>query len=327
MNCNLSLEKRLLVRARRFLFLALGLAVCGAISGCASNGVSVLAWQSSRTPIKPSEVKVYPNFKNLSAPWQVEGMVSANILPLLSNTPANREEVMRNTAADLGVNMLVGVQSSLNGDGLLDHSNAILAKTGVINEANRQVPKFIVFLPAVNFKIDKDPSIDKLDGYIREHIRYFLTYAKGYYVYGNDLLGMASAGILQGNIDPATFIEPLGIIPDYALLCDVTGYDESGNIVTSRTRSLRLTLTLFDVKERRIAWSSETLGTSKQSYLGSVFMIDGGLLGGLAKMQTRKEETLSIVRKAVRDATDSLPVVDGFQAGPLNFMRGQLNEK
>lgn len=327
-NFNFDTKKSVFEPMKRFWFLLASLTVFSVTTGCGtSNGVSILARQATRNPIKPSEVRVYPTLRGVSEPWRIEGMISANILPLMKNTPENRVDLMKDTAANLGINSLVGIRSSVNRHFFLGHSNAILVNTGTLSEASVQVPKFIAFVPKVNFKIENNPSLEKLDDYIREYIRYFLTYSKGYYVYRYDPPGITNSDILQGSLEADLLTDPLGVIPDYALLCDVTGYDEAGNIVVSQVRSLKLAMILYDIKEKKIVWSSDTSASSEQSYVGSVFSLGGGLLGGLAKMRTPHEETLFLIRRAVREAITTLPEPSGFQAGPLNFMRGQLNEK
>ena len=119
---------------------------------------------------------------------------------------------------------------------------------------------------------------------------------------------ISSSDILQGSINPAALSEPLGIAPDYALLCDVNGYDETGNIVVSRVRTVKITMTLFDLREKRIAWTATTSGVSKQSLL----------FDGWVNLRTRKEDDLMIVRNAILDAMDTVPMVNGFRGGAIS---------
>lgn len=294
-------------RVRCCFIFAVALMVCVAISGCTINRVSILALESSAKPVKPSEVKFYPSLKDVSEHWKLEGMISANLVPIMRNSSQNREELIRNTIAGLGINTVVGVQS-LDGNGLFGLSNAILANIGTAGNENIQTtPKFIAFLPAINYKIEKDPSMPKLDDYLLEHIQHFFSYSKGYYVYYNASSGITNADILKGNIDSDVLAEPLGIAPHYALLCDVDAHKEFGTAWVYRTRTLMITLTLYDLKEKKVVWTSTTSGNAKQGYLG------------FAGLLTKKEETCLIIRKALTEAMDSLPKVTGFRMGPANF--------
>lgn len=292
--------------SRRIFPLAFLLMIVTVLSGCTINRVSILAPAPSAHPVKPGDVRLYSSFKDMAQPWKIEGMISAKLLPIMRNSPDNREELIRNTVAARGINAVVGVQATLNGNMLLGISNAILANTGVSNEERvNNLPKFIVVLPAINYRIEKDPSMDKFDEILREHLQHFMGYSKGYYVYHHPI-GPCNSEILQDRISPETLGEPLGIVPHYALLCDIDGYDESGNVIFYRARSIKITLTLFDLKEKKIAWTSNVSGNSKQSIL----------LQGLAFIKTRNEETCVMIRRALTDAMDSLPKVAGFQMGP-----------
>lgn len=310
MKSNLFLAANRIKRMKCFFVLTVSLIVCVAISGCTVNRVSALTREQTGTPVKASEVRFFPTFKDISAPWMIEGMISAYTMPIMSNSAEKREALIRNTVADMGVNTVVGLQS-LTGVGT---SNGILANVGTNSQKNAQpMPKFIVFLPAVNFMIEKDASMSNLDDELRERIQYLMSYTKGYYVYRYDVPGVSNASVLQSGIDPAALVEPLGIMPDFALLCDVVGYDESGNIMTSSAKTLKINMTLFDLKEKKVFWTSTGSGMSTQSFLmGSIPL---GPLFSMSQLLTNSEERSLIVRKAISDAIDSLPKVHGFQGG------------
>ena len=99
-------------------------------------------------------------------------MISAYTLPIISNSAEKREMLVRNTIAGLGINAVVGLQSNIGEDvGPTGHSNGILANIGTVQQKDAQrMPKFIVCLPPVNFKTEKDASMNKLDDYLREQI-------------------------------------------------------------------------------------------------------------------------------------------------------------
>lgn len=303
-----AIETNLNKKMECFFILAVSFIICVVVSGCTVNRVSILTREPTGTSVNASEVKFYPSFNDMRDPWQLEGMISAYTLPIMSNSADKREALIKNTIADLGINAVVGLQS-LTGAGHVGLSNGILAKMGIARQKDaKTMPKFIVFLPAVNLKIEKEASMPNLDDYLREHIQYFLSYTKGYYVYRYDPPGISNADVLQGSIDPAALVEQLGIATDYALLCDVVGYDETGNIVVYRARTLKITMTLFDLKEKRVAWSATTSGESKQSFL----------LLGLPGLLTQKEEEILLIRNAIMNAMDSLPMVHGFRGGTIS---------
>ncbi len=294
---------------------AICLMVCMLISGCTVNKMSLLTCQPTGAPVKASEVKLFPRFNDIKEPYQVEGMISAYTLPIMSNTVEKRVALIKETAADLGLNAVIGLQYDikLGPSGPLDErvgpgrSNALLANIGRARQQNPEnLPKFIVCLPALNFnKIEKGRVTDLLYKYLREHILYSLGYQKGYYVYKCYAPGVDNASILNGSASLEALGEPIGIAPDFALLCDVEGYDEDrdekGNIVI---KTLRLTMTLFDLKEKKAVWTSTTRGISSKSVLARYPS------GGLPFLMP---ETISA---ALMKAVDTMPSVKGFRRGP-----------
>jgi hypothetical protein len=182
MQINFCVITNLIKRIERGFLLILSFLVLIILSGCAINRVSILNPQQSVHPIKESEVKFFSSFKDISEPWRIEGMLSVHRVPLVSNNAENRVAIIKETAAAQGINAVVGLQS-LSGDGHISVSNAILASMGTKwQKEDQDKSKFIVLLPPVDFKIDKDASINKFGDYIREYIQYLLSYTKGYYV-------------------------------------------------------------------------------------------------------------------------------------------------
>lgn len=87
-----------------FFLLTITLILFTLISGCTVNRISLLTSEQTNTPIQPSYVKIYPTFKEISTPCQLEGMISAYTLPIAANSSEKRETLIKNTAAELGVN-------------------------------------------------------------------------------------------------------------------------------------------------------------------------------------------------------------------------------
>lgn len=122
--------------------------------------------------------------------------------------------------------------------------------------------------------------------------------------------GVDNSAILQGRAALERLGEPIGIAPDFALLCDVEGYDEQGYIVLRRSKTLRLTFTLYDLQEKKAVWTSTSEALAVKSLLGSV------LAGGLPELLA--PDDFKIVSAAFLKAIASMPAVNGFQHGPAS---------
>jgi hypothetical protein len=323
---NAVLKIRQVKKKGRFYLLAASLLICMALSGCTVNRVSLLTRQPTGSPVKEISVKFFPNFKEMNEPWRLEGMISAYTLPIVNNTQKKREALIKETAAGMGINAVVGLLPDV-GSGVkrTGRTTGLLANVGTkLRDNEEAMPKFIVCLPPVNFKIERNPSMAKLDDYLREYIQFFFSYMKGYYVYKYDAPDLNNDNILQGSIDSAILNEPLGITPDFALLCDVDGYDEKGNIALQRSYTLKLKMTLFDLKEKKPVWTSRTEGISTKSLLGAFVM--GGLVAGplgstlFVAGEVASDDDLHTARFALMNAMDSLPAVKGFRGGAISSM-------
>ena len=299
-----------------FLTLVLSFMIGSVVSGCSVNRISLMSSSPTGSSIQENEVKIYASFKDIEEPWKLEGMICNWHAPLMHNTPKNREEDLRNAAAKLGANAVIGLNSNvgkalaeaLGGDSYAAiRTLAILAKTGSTQENNQTLPKFIVCLPPVNFNIEKTSGTSNLNDLLLDYIQLLLGYGKGYYAYRSNAKDINSMSILNGTVDATTLHEPLGIAPHYALLCDVNGYDQKGNIVTGQWQSLEIALTLYDLEERKAIWTCSTEG---ESFHKSI------LFNGLIVLWVdfvRKD--LDAVLDTVDKATETLPVVKGFQKG------------
>ncbi|MEJ2407177.1 MAG: hypothetical protein P8171_23415 [Candidatus Thiodiazotropha sp.] len=128
-----------------FAFLALTLE-----SGCTLNRVSILSQDISNEHVGSSDIKLYPSFNDITEPWQLVGMISAYTLPLTSNTAENRLALVRDQAATLGANAIVGLRQNV-GKSIAkpEHSNGLLVKVGESLTPKPNLAKFIVCMPPV----------------------------------------------------------------------------------------------------------------------------------------------------------------------------------
>jgi len=186
--------------------LATRLLICAVVSGCASNRVSMVTGQTARTPVKASKVKVFSNFKEIGSPWRIEGMFSNWAAPVANNTPQQREALIKETVAELGINAVVGLLPNV-GDGVrhLSHTHGIMVTLGSTRQQDREsLPKFFVYLPPVNFKIERTPATGRLNDQLLEYVQHLLGYGKGYYAYYGNATGVDNISILQGKRQPCS---------------------------------------------------------------------------------------------------------------------------
>ena len=306
--------------------LAVSLLICALLSGCTHLRVSNVARQPPGTPIKASDVQFVSSFKDIKGPWRLEGTISGYMAPLFKNNAENRESYLREMAADMGINTVVGFLPNVGeGVGGVSHVHVIMANSGSSQEQNSDpMPKFIICLPPANFKIEKTPPLSKLDEYLREYLQYVLGYGKGYYAYYCNTPGVDNSSILQGNASLDGLSEPIGIQPDFALLSDVDGYDVEGNIVIRRSNTLKLTMTLYDIKEKKSVWSCSTEGICSSSLLGAFFIgLVAGPVGGIVNATVEgvadSKDVLRSVSNAVNNAMKDFPEVKGFKKGGGGF--------
>jgi hypothetical protein len=266
-------------------------------------------------PIKTEDVKVVSTFNDIGPSYRVEGLLSAMVLPLMKNNVENRKVLIKQLAAQNGINAVVGLQPNV-GDVFYKVGIAvgILAQTGTSVPDGAVFPaKFIVCLPPINFKIDKDPSMANIDSYLRDSIQFHFSSMKGYYVYRSDLPITDLS-----NMHPS--VHSLGIPADYVLQCNVEGYDETGNITVKRVKTLKIIMSLFDIKDRKIVWTQATEGVSGKSILLSVLkgVVFGGVVGAPLMVMADSDLTLSDDFKTVDDAMSKIidtvpPAIPGFK--------------
>jgi hypothetical protein len=247
------------INGNRFSVLSVALLVCMVVSGCTVNRVKILSCQSTEAPIKASDVKLFSSFKEVSEPWRLEGMINAYTMPIMRNTEENRIALIKEEAAGRGINAVIGLQHP-TGTAVrrVGRSVGLLAKVGGASKKTADaMPKFIVCFPPVHY-LEEDLSKSDLDDYLLEFMQFYLGYYKGYYVYRCNAPGISKNSILQNGVSPQALSEPIGIAPDYALLCDV-GWEEVGfQFVGTKTGqsysalySLTITMTLIDLNERK----------------------------------------------------------------------------
>ena len=284
--------------------LTLCVASIAILTGCPSRSVSMWTRGPAGNPIKTDDVKLVSTFKDIGLSYKVEGLLCASVLPGIKNNAERQEVLVKEVAAEQGVNSIIGFQPKI-GELFRDSSNGaiaigILAKSGITaKENNAPPPKFIVCLPPVKFKIDKTQSMDSLDAVLRDAIQFYFSSIKGYYVYRTDLPLADTSDMTLDSFDS------LGIPADYLLNCAVEGYDETGNNVTGRVKALKINMILFDLKERKTVWAQASEGFSlKYSLIDFLLTGPAGLL--MHKLTTPPDE-LTVVWRAIESVIDTVP--------------------
>jgi hypothetical protein len=296
---------------RKFCILILCVVSLLILTGCPSSRVSMWTRGQAGAPIKPEDVKMVSTFKDIGSSYNVAGLLSAMALPRMKNSAERREIVVKEIAAEQGIDTIIGFQPKI-GELFWDTTSCgiavgILAHSGFSsNEISGPPPKFIVCLPPVKFKIDKDPSMEKLDDFLRDCIQFYFSSMKGYYVYRTALPINSISNM------PVDNFMTLGIPADYVLNCVVEGYDETGNIVTGRVKALKIKMSLFDLKERKTVWAQTTEGISLQ-YSLMEFLLTGPV-GLLEHKLTTPSDEFRVVNGAIKNVLDTVPpAIAGFK--------------
>jgi hypothetical protein len=291
------------------------------LCGCASNKVSYISRQPAMASIAASEVKLFPDFHAMGEPWLLEGMISVS-RPQMTNTPESRQEIVREVAARLGSNGIVGMLPSAGRRvSRIDCSTALLVAFGSHQPKSASpLPKFIVCMPPAHFKVATVHPQMELQQYLLARIQDLLGFQKGYYVYWCDGPGVDGLSISQGKVTAKALSEPLGIKPEYALLIDVEGLNQQGEVVTNYARTYKITLTLFDLQERKIAAASSSTGVPHEGSL--VPMLAGarfgpGIVAGQAAAEGQRaggppNEYIALYT-ALTQAIKTLPSPSGFR--------------
>lgn len=274
-------------------------------SGCTVNKVTCYTAHPVGAPIKTSEVKVISKITDADKPYQVEGMLRTMVLPVMRNTPEARENLATATAAKMGINGLVGLlpgkSSYCPG---FEQTSGLFARFGASqSEGENKREKFIICMPHAKFRMDQTAQTAKIDSYLRDEIQYNIG-ERGYYAYPCENEGVDAASIMEGKVNVDSFRKPLGIDPDYALLCDVEGYDKKGVPVMASFYSLKINLSLFDLKDRKVVWTTQKTGGS-----GEGMLLPGGLIWALVMNSDDhlRESIYALVSKMMKE----IPEVPG----------------
>jgi hypothetical protein len=301
--------------------LAIVLLVCMVVSGCTVNRVRVLSRQSAKTPVRAEDVRLFSSAQEISEPWRLEGMIAAYTMPIMSNTVEKRVALIKEEAASRGIDAVIDLQHP-SGSAVMHigRSVGVLAKTGAAQNQNADpLPKFIVCLPPFSSSVGKDLSTNGLDEYLLEYAKYYLGYYKGYYVYRCNTPGISKAGILQNGVSPGALIGPISIAPDFILMADVK-WDETGSLYMGGkdysflvpTLSLKITMTLIDLKERKAVW--ENHAWIPEDWMGAKSL---QVIHNFTSDDYARDELARTTNRMLGTAMNSVPVVSGFEGADL----------
>lgn len=302
------------VENRNFFYILTAiLLVCVTLSGCIDR-VAVMTRRPTGRTIDVNKVKFLTGLKDVNEPWQVEGMISAHTLPVLSNSFEKREALIRRTAAGLGINTVVGLQPDV-GTGLqrTGRSMGILVNTGAMKRPDTNaLPKFIICSLPVNNLVQDLPQ-NELDAFLLEFEQFMLTQYKGYYVYQGNATGLNKDSILKGDFTPKTLSSPIGIDPDYALtgkvdmqICGEEFYMNLGKKTASHTMWYcpAIHMTLIDLTEKKPVWEK-------------VAILSPGWLQIRALPMTLRADIYRQTGRGLSAAMNSIPIVTGFDGTDL----------
>jgi len=261
---------------------------------------------SSGASLGSGNVRSYATFTDIKEGYRIRGMISTMVGPLTKNTPQAREVLAREAAAGLGADSLVGLTSIPEpyfNYSKYARSCAILVNTGVEPSENQPArPRFIVCILPVRVKTDKTKPASRLEPYIFPELQFHLA-QKGYYTYRCNSTLEDVTGLAADKEIPAELREPLGVVPDFVLTCEIEeGRDTVG---LSMFKTLRMRVALYDLQQKRTLWEDA------QSMAG------WGLLDKLADPNGggwifSKGRLRDGVHNAVDAAAEELSPVSGF---------------
>lgn len=291
------------------------------LCGCAPSRVSCVTRPNTMPPIAADEVEAFPDFRAIGEPWQLEGMIS--VAQAHSRiTPESRQEAVGKVAASMGVNGIVGLLPDV---GRIvrrtDCPTALLVAFGGRRQTvANPLPKFVTCMPPATFKVATvNPQVE-LQEYLLARAQDLLGFQKGYYVFRCGGPGADGPSIFLGKVTANALSEPLGIAPEYALLIDVEGVNDSGAIVLEYPRTFKLTVKLFDLKEMKVVAESSASGIPHEAPLAPMLAGAGfgpGIVAGQAAAETQTaagppNEYLALGTGLAR-AIQSLPSPSGFR--------------
>lgn len=293
---------------RRFIPVALVLQLPLLVVGCGTiNKVSVVCTGAAGGgDVRPGPVRSYAKFTDIKEDYRIQGMISTLILPLMKNKSEAREALAQEIAAGLGVNSLVGL-TSLNHPYLNDPSSkyapscAILVNTGAQPGENQPArPKFIVCVLPVRVKTDKTKPASRLEPFITPELQFHLA-QKGYYAYRCTASAVDVTGLAAEMELPAELKEPLGVVPDFVLTCEI---EQGGIEFGGGLKNLRMRVVLYDLQRKMNVWEDV------QSMVGWSLLdllIDPNLKWSVSEGEFRES-----VHTAVELAVKKLSLVSGY---------------
>ena len=121
--------------------------------------------------------------------------------------------------------------------------------------------------------------------------------------------GAEIEAVRAGRADLQNQSRPSGIVPDYVLVCELTGFDEKGVEALMKTKTITTTLTLHDLRSRGVAWAKSQVGGMGE---GLVFL--DGLLFSLGSSDDEDlREAISATVQHALQTNPPMPQVPGFE--------------
>jgi hypothetical protein len=277
------------------------------VAGCAAKRVSaVYTPLAAGASVGAGAIRSYASFTDIKEGYRIHGMISAEILygakwskdsAADSKKEAEKQDaLLREAAAGLGVNSLVGLTSLKDLDVDTMRSCAILVNTGVQPSENEPArPRFIVCVLPVKVKVEtaRTNLASRLEPFLTPELQFHLA-QKGYYTYRcNSTRGDVTGLAVEKEI-PAELREPLGVVPDFVLTCEI----DEGPLGLD-VKALRMHVAMYDVQKKVIVWEAEE-SLAAWSLLDLVIDPKG------------KWTVISDVHKAVNYAVVRLSRVSGF---------------
>jgi len=196
-------------------------------------------------PVAPGDIRTYANFTEIKHDYQIEGMICTLVLPLMRNEAAAREALLREAAAEMGANGVVGLESVHHPYAKAPRSRGILVDTRVASNAKQGArPRFIVCALPVAVTSDKTNLASRLATPVALELQYHLA-QKGYYTYAGTSASFDVRGLVAETELPAGLSEPLGVLPDFILSCQIEDGTRLG------LQSVEMRVALYDLQQLR----------------------------------------------------------------------------
>ncbi len=237
---------------QRWRIITLDLAIALLLAGCTVNKVAVVDRGVAGMPSRQSgTIRTYARFSDIGQDYRIQGTIRTGILPLARNKEQAREALLQEAAAGLGVDSLVGLTSLEEGWGTYAESCAILVNTRAEPSQYQPTrPKCVVCMLPARVKTDKTKLASKLEPYLTSELRFHLA-EKGYYAYRCSSASADWTGLPVNKETLSAFQEPLGVVPDFVLTCEVS---ESSDLARAAVKALLLHVVLYDLQQGATVW-------------------------------------------------------------------------